>query len=423
MFMNNKTVTGGCGDNLTWSLDTKSGVLTISGMGAAEYCSWKDYRSQIKTAVIKEGVTSIGSFAFKECRILTGVTIPNGVTSIGSYAFSVCRGLTSITLPNSVTSIGKAAFFECRGLTSVTLPNSVTSIGEFAFWVCTGLTSVTLGDGVTSIGYGAFSGCRSLTSVTLPDGVTSIGEGAFARCSGLTGFAVSEGNARYAATDGVLFSKDRDTLIAYPNAKAATYVIPDGVTCIGVWAFSDCSGLTSVTLPNSVTSIGEYAFFKCSSLTSVTIPDGVTSIGQRAFLGCSGLTGFAVSEGNALYAATDGVLFSKDRDTLIAYPNTKAATYVIPDGVTCIGEAAFFDCSGLTSVTIPESVTSIGQYAFYWCNGLREIHCQNPTPPSVGSDAFYRVSATIYVPKGSKAAYQVAGGWSVFTYILEEERE
>ena len=249
----------GDGSNLTWTLDS-DGVLTISGTGAMkEYdpykAPWYGSSSRVKSAVIAEGVTSIGGKAFLDCTSLTSVTIPDSVTSIGKQAFMYCTSLTGVAIPDSVTSIGSSAFSDCKSLTSVTIPNSVTSIGGAAFNGCSSLTSVTIPDSVTSIGEQAFMGCSSLTSVTIPNSVTSIGEYAFYNCSSLTSVA-----------------------------------IPDGVTSIGRYAFHDCRSLTSVTIPDSVTSIGEYAFYNCRSLTSVTIPDSVTSIGVWAFCDCTSLT-------------------------------------------------------------------------------------------------------------------------------------
>ena len=242
---------GTCGAEVTWTLDSE-GVLTISGSGdmydyrASSIVPWY-YRSRVKSAVIAEGVTSIGDCAFYWCESLTGVTIPDSVTSIGSYAFSGCTSLTSVTIPNSVTSIGDNAFYDCRSLTSVTIPNSVTLIDN-----------------------GAFSNCKSLTSVTIPDSVTRIGDGAFASCTSLTGIWVAEGSSHYASDAfGVLFNKDRTTLVQCPGAFSGSYAIPDSVTSIGGSAFRGCSSLTSVTIPDSVTSIGKRAFSYCTSLTDV----------------------------------------------------------------------------------------------------------------------------------------------------------
>ena len=286
----------GDGSNLTWTLD-REGVLTISGSGdmydyGLSDAPWYGIRSRVKSAVIADGVTSIGYKAFDDCTSLTSVTIPDSVTSIGDSAFSGCTSLTSVTIPDSVTSIGDSAFSGCTSLTSVTIPDSVTSIGKWAF-----------------------SECKSLTSVTIPDSVTSIGNCAFASCTSLTGIWVAEGNSHYASdASGVLFNKDMTTLVQCPGAFAA-YTIPDSVTRIGERAFYYCTSLTSVTIPNSVRSIGKWAFRGCSSLTSVTIPNSVTSIDDGTFASCTSLT-----------------------------------SVTIPNSVTYFGEWAFDDCTSLTDV-------------------------------------------------------------------------
>ena len=220
--------------------------------------------------------------------------IPNSVTSIEDYAFWDCKSLTSITIPNSVINIGKYAFSGCIGLTSITIPNSVTSIEDLAFDGCKGLTSVTIGNSVTSIGHRAFYCCGVLTSVTIPNSVTSIGDEAFESCRGLTSINVTEDNLNYASIDGVLYSKDKNTLITCPQGKTGSVTIPNSVTIIGEDAFSRCEGLTSITIPNSVTSIGNYAFNDCTGLTSVTIPSSVTSIGNGVFGNCYRLTSMTV---------------------------------------------------------------------------------------------------------------------------------
>ena len=209
-----------------------------------------------KTSVtIPNSVTSIGDYAFNNCRNLTSITIPSNITSIGKEAFKDCRGLTSITIPTSVTSIGDHAFSNCTGLTSIDIPNSITSIVNWMFYGCTGLTSITIPNSVTSIGGSAFYGCTGLTSITLPDSIGgAIGSQTFTNCTGLT-----------------------------------SITIPKGVTSIGELAFYGCSGLTFVPIPTGVTSIGNQAFYGCSGLTSVTIPTSVTFIGVQAFAGCSAL--------------------------------------------------------------------------------------------------------------------------------------
>ena len=262
----------------------KGVTVTSIGGSAFRYCT------SLTSVTIPDSVTSIGEEAFYGCWDLTRLTIPGSVTSIDKDAFCFCSSLTSVTIPDSVTSIGDSAFYGCESLTSVTIPDSVTSIGDYAFYGCESLTSVAIPGSVTSIGWSAFYGCASLTSVTIPDSVTSIGNCAFASCTSLTGIWVAEGNSHYANdASGVLFNKDKTTLVQCPGAFAA-YTIPNSVTSIGEYAFSHCTSLTSVTIPNSVTSIGEHAFSYCTSLTSVTISDSVTSIGEYAFYDCTSLT-------------------------------------------------------------------------------------------------------------------------------------
>ena len=339
--------TGKCGDNVTYSLDTETGLLTISGTG--DMYSYRQFfqNTNIKSVIIESGVTSIGDSAFDGCTSLTDVTIPNSVTSIGYSAFRDCRSLTSVTIPDSLTSIGEEAFSSCTSLTSVTIPNSVTSIGD-----------------------SAFSGCRSLTSIE-----------------------VSNNNENYSSTDGVLFNKSNSELITYPAGKTdSEYVIPNSVTSIGRSAFSSCSNLTSVTIPSSVTSIGNSAFYGCTSLTNVTISDSVTSIGGFSFGYCTSLT--SVTIGNGVASIGD-----------YAFNGCTSLTSVtIPNSVTSIGSCAFEDCTSLTSVTIPDSVTSIGFEAFYNCTNLIRVNYSGTKSQwkaiTIGSDNSYLTRAIIICTDG-----------------------
>ena len=179
--------------------------------------------------------------------------------------------------------------------------------------------------------------------------VTSIGGYAFSSCSGLT-----------------------------------SVTIPNSVSSIGLGAFRDCSGLTSVIIPNSVTSIGDYAFEYCSGLTSVTIPNSMTSIGWRVFSNCTGLT-----------------------------------SVTIPNSVTSIGIAAFQYCSGLTSIAIGSGIEDIGNQAFADCPELTDVYCYAENVPSTNVDAFegsYIEYATLHVPKGCIDAYKAVEPWKNFNH-------
>jgi hypothetical protein len=222
----------------------------------------------------------------------------DGVTSIGEYAFLQCRSLTSATIPGSVVSIGEYAFDNCISLTSVTIPASITSIGVYAFDNCTSLTNVTISNGVTSMTWErAFWECP-MTSVTIPASVTNIVNGLFAACNSLTAIIVDARNSFYSSVNGILFDESQTTLIQYPPGLRGSYTIPSSVTNIGDEAFFDCIRLASVTIPGSVINIGDSAFQACYGLASVTIPGSVTSIGNSAFAGCFALTS-VYFEGNA----------------------------------------------------------------------------------------------------------------------------
>ena len=369
---------------------------------------------------------------------VTNLVIPNDITKIKHYAFYGCTGLTSVTIPNSVTSIGYGAFSGCTGLTSITIPNSVTEIWHYAFYGCTGLESVTIGDSVTSIGEAAFSGCTGLTEITIPNSVTTIGVSAFYGCTGLTEVS-----------------------------------IPNSVTAIRSGAFSGCTGLKSVTIPNSVSEIGEGAFGGCtalgsliikegvnpiamdgnifagSSLTSiyigrtmtnvtspfsgitslskVTLGRGMTSLQSDAFAGCTGIKELVI-EGDES-AITIDCKFNDSpieklhigRNGTYAFNNRVDLKEVsVGDNVTSLPNNAFNGCSNITSLKLGNKLETIGSGAFTGCATLMNVYSTNLTPPTgVVFDNKTYLQGTLYVVKGSKAAYEAADGWKEFWEIID----
>jgi len=337
--------------------------------------------------------------------------IPSSVTTIEG-AFSYHKYLTSITIPSSVTSIGHEEFRQCESLTSVTIPPSVTEIGGYAFYGCSSLTSVNIPASVKSIGDNAFENCTSLTSVNIPYLVTKIETYTFFNCSSLTSINVDTRNTEYSSIDGVLFDKNKEVLIQYPESKnERTYIIPSSVKTIASGAFIRCSNLTTITIPSSVTSIRGSAFSDCSSLTSITIPSSVRFIGSYSFGGCDSLTSITVDNRNPYYASVDGVLFEKNMRTLIQYPAAKRGTYIIPSSVTEIETDAFNGCSSLTSVTIPSSVTSIGERAFWDCNSLTSINVENRNL------AYASIDGVLY-DKNIRVLIKYPGGKNQRTYNI-----
>ena len=217
---------------------------------------------------------------------------------------------------------------------------------------------------VTSIGASAFKECSRLTSVSIPSSVTNVGNFAFSECTGLTAINVSSDNPAYCSIDGILYSKDKTVLIGCPGGKTG-----------------------AVNIPSSVTSIERYAFDSCTGLISVSIPSSVTSIEGFLFEGCSRLTAINVSSENPAYCSVDGILYNKDKTTLIRCPRGITGSVNIPSSVTSIEYYAFDGCTDLISVNIPSSVTSIGDRAFRGCIGLTSITLPSSVT-SIGAFAF-----------------------------------
>ena len=438
------TPNGNCGENVRWVLTGESPnyTLTISGTGAIQDAvwgsmPWNSYKSSITTLIIEDGVTSISEQAFVGCSSLTSVTIPASVETIGMYAFYGCNSLTSIEIPSGVTTIGKFAFYDCIGLTTIEIPASVTSIGINPFYGCSGLESISVASGntkydsrnkcnaiieketnklivgcknsvipddVTAIGESAFNGCTGLTSIEIPASVTTIGEwvfenctslksieipasvtsigiNAFYGCSGLESISVAEGNPTYDSRNNcnALIETKKNTLIV----GCKNSVIPDDVTSIGNYAFKGCTGLTTIEIPAGVTTIGTQAFSGCTDLTSIVIPASVTTIGGYAFWACTGSESISVASGNAKYHSGGNCLIETESHTLIL----GCKNSVIPDDVTTIGDFAFYDCIGLTTIEIPASVTTIGDYALQNCTSLTSIEIP-ASVTSIGDFAF-----------------------------------
>lgn len=281
---------GVCGDNLTWTLD-ENGLLTISGTGDMwdwEHCAyvpWFSYCDLIKSVVVEDGVTSIGSHAFEYCKNIALVKLPESVIFIRSNSFSNCDSLKSVEIPKGVETIESDAFAKCSNLTTVTIPASTIQIGDFAFYSCENLKSIT----------------------------------------------VDIDNENYSNdNNGVLFDKEMKTLIQYPaGSTLRKFDIPYGVTSIAASAFISAKNLVNIVIPDSVDYIGYSAFNNCTSLTSVTIGKGITHIDNDTFRNCTALTSVEIPNGVisiGLYAFG----FSK---------NLKKA--VIPKSVTSIDKTAF----------------------------------------------------------------------------------
>ena len=430
----------------------------------------------LTSVTIPNSVTSIGYSTFMSCSKLTNITVPNSIKRIGDYAFSGCTGLTSVTIPNSVTSMGDMAFYGCSltsiyyagdiaswcrisGLDEIMsssrtlyiggkkvegeliIPDDVTSIGDSAFYGCTGLTSVTIDSNVTSIGGWAFYGCTGLTSVTIPDSVTSIGDSAFYGCKKLvevidnSSLNITKGstNNGYVGCYALNIKQGRATdIVKKDDYLFYTY---DGVNYLLSYVGKD----TVLALPNNYNGenyrVYEYAFSNCDGLTTVTIGSGVVGIGDNAFSNCNVIESIFVDVNNTVYHSSNNCVIKTQSETLVLgcknsiIPNDGSVTSIgwyafkgcarlmgvtIPDCVISIGRYTFEDCVGLASVIIGNSVTTIGYSAFHGCTGLTSVIIPNSVK-NIGGYAFRNCTSlkTIYY-KGTKEewdAIEKVSGW------------
>jgi len=339
--------------------------VTINGLPVKEIQTYTFNRLTLEKIIIPEGVTTIGSYAFNNCSDLTMVVIPSSVATIEQPNLLYCHNLNAVYISDANTvykSIDGAIYnkagtelIRCpQGKTGTfTIPDGVTAIGESAFYDCTGLIEINIPSSVITIGDSAFARCTGLIEINIPSSVITIGDSAFARCTGLT-----------------------------------KVIIPSGVTTIGESAFQGCAGLTEIDIPSGVTTIGDRAFDGCSGLTEIDIPSGVTTISDRVFYGCTSLTAINVDSANTIYQSINGVVLNKQGTEVIFCPRGKVDTFIIPDGVTIIGESAFYDCTGLTQINIPSGVITIGDYAFYNCTGLTQINIPSSVQ-TIGESALY----------------------------------
>lgn len=268
--------------NLQWAFDESTGTLTVSVLEPGPMDNyvmstvpWKKHREAVKSVVIQEGVTSIGSMAFCNFPELTTVSIPTTVTTIGADAFSYCSQLTSAVIPSAVTEIGKKAFYKCWQLAELTLSEGLEQIGDEAFQGCKALTSLTLPEGLLTIGVNAFAECAGLETVMIPASVTHIEDGAFGSCDALQAFSVAENGVGYSAVDGILYDKDQTTLIQAPTAISGVCNVPKTVRNIQNKAFWRCLNLQELVFSDHITTIEPYAFYE--STLRVCYPRGYVS--------------------------------------------------------------------------------------------------------------------------------------------------
>lgn len=461
------TVSGTCGENATWKFDENTGTLTISGTGDMAYYSlakdvpWYNHITDMTTAIIEDGITSICRYCFTSSKNLNNVIIPDSVTIIYNQAFSGCTNLKNIYFPNNlsriensafsgcsnleniqipygVTNIGYQAFYNCRKLTAVVMPDSVTSLGEDCFYWCESLQSITLSNNLASIpdrafmynrfenitipnsveslGNNCFTNSALLKEVIIPESVTTISNNAFTNCNNIRAITVDKNNKYFCDIDGILYNKDVTELIKYPPAKTDdTYTTPDTLETLESGSLQNATSLITVNISKSVSKINNAFDF------SLIIP----------------LKYINVDENNNYYSSKDGILFNKEKTELIlcargnplseykipnsvvticesAFYNTKIANIDIPNSVEKIDYGAFRS-SNLTELIIPDSVITIAATAFYGCSKLSNITFGNGLQ-EIGHNCFTSCDALtkIVIP----ANVTKLGHWSFYCKSL-----
>jgi hypothetical protein len=330
---------------------------------------------------------------------ISSVILPYSITTIGSNAFGGCFNLTSVTIPASVTLLRDNAFNDC-GIESITIPSTVKTVGFGAFMSCTNLKTLTIEKGVQSIGDDCFDDCINLQTINLA--VEKIGEYAFNSCQNIQ-----------------------------------TVIFNDGVKTIGKFAFNNCILLNSVTFPSSVDSVADYAFMNCSGMISLSLNEGLRSIGFNSFQACNAISGLITIPSTIKYIGINAfggdtsitsltIKNGIDTINISIFGNCFGikGALIIPPSVKFINSGAFNSDTNITSLSIPASVDSISGGAFYNCNSLKSIYAYSVKPIALDetSEVFNGVDTNnciLYVPYGSKTAYQVANQWKSFKNIQE----
>ena len=304
------------GSDTVITIPSEIGGQTVVALGEALfYYNPDDYPdgAPITSVTVPAGVTSVGRYAFYNCRALESVTFQStSALSLEDAAFLYCSSLETVHFTGSApVSVGNYMFGSCASLTAFDAA-SVTAVGEQAFIDCTLLSAVTLAQGA-AVGETAFYGCTSLTDIG-SNAIGDIGANAFYNCSSLLSASVSASEIPEQAFCG---------------CTALQQITLENVQTIGAYAFNGCSSLESPVFPSALSEIGAAAFQGCESIRTLNLPAGVTAIGDNAFYACTSLSSVSLSE-----------------------------------PLASIGRYAFAGSDLLAEVDIPDTVTDFGEYPF-----------------------------------------------------------
>ena len=449
---------GVCGENVSWTLDSETKVLTISGTGEmyhdghfSDSLHWhgQNLTTTIQSVVIEPGVTSIGYWAFANCTNLKNISLPDGITLIEADAF-YNSGLTSIVLPNSVTEVQESAFSNCKQLAVCDLGRGIKHIGKNCFWDCTALKSLKWSDCLETIGSGCFiswgSGSSSeLGKIPLQD--TLVFPATFRSMDEIfdcyTNVKVVVWNARrpegsgmgplynyYHSYDKIIVGDEVEVIptnLFRDQSTIDTIILPESIESIGANAFNGCKKLQYVNIPENVQSIGKAAFYNCSALTSLELPESISEIYGSTFYGCKSLRRIRLPKGVTTIGesafvncpALDSIVLPSEL-TMIggsAFSGIELQdTLVIPDKVVAISSNAFENWSSLEYLSIGKNVTLIGDNAFKGDSAIKKITVWAAVPPMVSEGTLADIpdSAWLSVLPDSRKLYREHAYWGRF---------
>lgn len=376
-------------ENLNYS--SENGVLydknktkLIQAPGAIELCE------------IPNTVKIIDRNSFEDCKNLKEIVINEGVTDINMYAFDGCESLTSINLPNTLTKIEYGAFMTANLTGEIVIPDNVEYIGGNAFNNCKNIEKIIIGSKVKTI-TGDYYGSRMDLH-------------AFMFCSELKAFEVKNDNIYFSSQNGILYNKDKTKLILAPYGYTVNNLyIPNTVKEIGERAFFGCKNVTGILIiPDGVTTIGIQSLSGIGISGEVNIPPSVTDLNENAFYFSKSIEKINVDENNQNYSSQDGILYNKNKTTLIFAPqNLTIENLTLPNTVKTIEGMSFYECKNITGtltlnnnletikdrafcgcyritgdVIIPSSVTTVEGGIFQMCNGINNIKCRQSSKPS-----------------------------------------
>ena len=384
----------------------------------------------IEALTIPREVTSIGNSAFENCSSLSDLYIPDSVAKIGYAAFSGCTSLVNLILPRNLTSIDAQAFYGCSNLTSIEIPENVSVLPDEVFRECSSLTQVLMTEHVTSIGNYAFSGCDINAEFSILDGLTEIGEYAFSNDRRLFANRDSIG-ARTLSKNGYRFS--------IPGTTYSLQYLFDEENIKGLQLYKVDNNTTSFVVPDFVTSIGPFAFSECDSQIAILLPENIDYVDSSAFnanygyvcryiyCGKDTLTAYSVSKAGYSFripGANYDLKYLYDGDTQTGLElkgvDENIKVFTIPEGVTMIGEWAFGG-NQVKSLTIPESVIELKYGAFQGCGQLEKILI--PESVSTFGDDLFSTSPVVYCYEFSNAdAWATDHGYEV-RYLDGTEEE